>query len=153
MNPKAKLQHSLRTVTHSLFRQQGFAAASIILDWHLIVGEKFAEHCQPMKIVFPFNQRREGRLYVTASSALATEIAFLEPMILDKINRYFGYPAVAKIVVKHGNISKKSKTVTKRKTVAPEMVETHLHNIQDKQLYQALLDLGVGIFSDASHKK
>jgi hypothetical protein len=148
VNPKLKLNAVLQSITKEVFQKNGFAGASIILDWEIIVGSQFANLCSPEKISFPLHKKREGRLHVSASSAVAAEIAFYESQIIDKINRYFGYPAVAKILVKHTTIKKKLMKTKVKKTIPPELVATHLQNIQDKQLQQALLDLGLGIFSD-----
>lgn len=147
---------AVKAITKDLFQQHGFAVASIILDWSKIVGDQFAHLCTPEKITFPVHKKREGRLVVVASSAVAAEIAYLEPQIIDKINRYFGYPAVAKISVKHATIKKTAYKPKVKRTISPELVASHVQNIQDKQLQQALLDLGVGIFSDdkyATHKQ
>ncbi len=148
MNPKLKLNAVVKSITQDIFQKHGFAAASIILDWPIIVGDAFAQLCTPEKIAFPPQKKREGRLHVIASSAVAAEIAFYESQILDKINRYFGYPAVIKIVVKHTTLKKKPLKAHSRKEISAEHVASQVQNIQDKQLQQALLDLGVGIFSD-----
>lgn len=148
MNHKSALQAAVKAITKEAFQKQGFAAASIILDWPIIVGAQFAHLCTPERIAFPPHKKREGRLYVLASSAVAAEIAYVESQIIDKINRYFGYPAVVKILVKHVTSQKKQSRPRPRKYIAPELVASHVENIQDKQLQQALLDLGVGIFSD-----
>ncbi|HXF90553.1 MAG TPA: DUF721 domain-containing protein [Candidatus Nitrosotenuis sp.] len=146
-----KLQTILGTVTKEIFQNQGFAAASIILDWTLIVGNQFANLCYPERIAFPSSKRRDGCLYLQASSVVAAEIAFYTNQIMDKINRYFGYPAVAKIIVRHIPLNKKLVKSRMKKLVAPELVASQVQNIQDKQLQQALLDLGVGIYSDAKY--
>lgn len=77
---------------------------------------------------------------------MATEISYLEPMILEKINAYFGYQAVTKIVIWQAPISTmeaKEKPGPKRKEIPPSDVP--VDDIDDPELEAALIRLGQGV--------
>lgn len=79
-----------------------------MLDWEKIVGDQFAKICQAVRMSFPKGQRTQGALYLKTSSAMATHITFLQPEILDKVNRYYGYQAIVRLVIIQGQIDVKS---------------------------------------------
>ncbi len=90
-------------VTRPVFGRHGFVNGALVVDWAAIVGSAVASHTLPMRIKFPPKARAEGTLVVkVASSAFATELQHLEPLILERINGYFGYRAVARLNLRHG---------------------------------------------------
>lgn len=84
-------------ITGEAFRKRGFAEASIITDWAAIVGPRFATECSPMKLAFERGERSRGTLHLRVSGALAVELQHLAPELMDRINGYFGYRAVARL--------------------------------------------------------
>jgi hypothetical protein len=95
-------------VTRPVFGKHGFASGALVLDWPAIVGSAVASHTLPLRIRFPPKERSGGTLEIkVASSAFATEIQHLEPLVLDRINGYFGWAAVARIKLRHGPLPQK----------------------------------------------
>lgn len=130
-------------------QQNGFVQARILLEWEYIISPQFAHFCTPLKVTFPLKQRNNGRLYVKASSSMATEIVYQEPTILNKINQYFGYQAISSIMVLQGPITKKAplkKLVEKPLSEAVQSsLKSHVQGVEDDRLRAALLSLGMGI--------
>jgi hypothetical protein len=130
--------------------QKGFIQARILLEWDYIVTPQFSQFCTPLKVTFPLKKRSEGRLFLQATSSMATEIAYLEPMILSRVNQYFGYQAISKITIFQGPVKisdigkKPSKTLPKNPLPEATQVclETHVQPIEDDRLRTALLNLG-----------
>lgn len=90
-------------LTRPVFGRHGFVSGALVMDWPAIVGSAVASHTMPIRIKFPPKERAEGTLIVkVASSAFATELQHLEPLILDRINGHFGYKAVARLKLIHG---------------------------------------------------
>jgi hypothetical protein len=83
-------------------RRRGFASVEIVTGWPSIVGTALAAESSPERLSFPPGKRLDGTLHVRASGPLALEIQHLEPVILDRINTYFGYRAVARITLAQG---------------------------------------------------
>ena len=130
-------------------QQNGFVQARILLEWEYIVTPQFAQFCTPLKVTFPLKQRSNGRLLLRATSSMATEISYLEPLILSRINQYFGYQAISKISLLQGPIAKKIPSQKSFTKPLPEAIQTRLENhvqpIEDDRLRAALLSLGMGI--------
>lgn len=80
---------------------------------------------------------------------MATEISYLEPLILSRINQYFGYQAISKISLLQGPITKKAPSQKPARRPLAEAVQSslehHVHPIEDDRLRAALLSLGIGI--------
>ncbi len=134
-------------------KSQGFAEARIILDWEKIMGTSLSRQTQPQKISFLKGQRGGGTLTLLVTSAIAPEIMHLSPQIIERINGYFGYEAVQRIVLKHGLIKemhsqgKERPHAVQRKLEASEIQEiTNLvAEIPDENLQNALSKLGMSL--------
>lgn len=80
------------------FAKKGFGAAEILTRWAAIVGPTIAAHAVPERLVFPPGSRTDGLLHVTvAPGGFATELQHLEPLVLERINGFFGYRAVTRL--------------------------------------------------------
>ncbi len=92
----------LPKVAEAALRKRGFSAVEIITNWREIVGPELADEASPDRLAFPRGARSQGTLHVTAPGAVALEIQHLEPLIIERINTYFGYGAVCRIAVTQG---------------------------------------------------
>jgi hypothetical protein len=128
--------------------KRGFTEASLVSDWGHIVGEAQALGSLPLKIVFPPGERVGGTLHLrVASGGLATEFNHLEPLILQRINGYFGYGAVARLKITQGPVPKRApkKSVKPRATLPPEQelaLQDKLSAVPDPDIREALARLG-----------
>jgi hypothetical protein len=98
-------------VTAALFQKFGFHNAEIMSSWATIVGADLARLTQPESIKWPrrgkapIESADEGEagagatLIVAADAAFALEVSYRHKEIVDRINRYFGYRAIAQIKV------------------------------------------------------
>jgi hypothetical protein len=84
------------------FRRFGFVQGSIVSRWAEIVGERYARVSSPESIKFPAGKKAGGALTLLVDGAHAPLIQHLTPMILDRVNRFFGYAAVNRIVFRQG---------------------------------------------------
>ena len=76
------------------FRRFGFVQSSIVSRWAEIVGERYAKVSSPESIRFPTGKKGGGVLTLLVDGAHAPLIQHLTPMIVDRVNRFFGYAAV-----------------------------------------------------------
>ena len=79
------------------YRARGFAQETVISRWPEIVGRELAEITLPWRLRFRRGARNDGTLEIRVESARATELQHQEPVILARINGFFGYRAVARI--------------------------------------------------------
>lgn len=141
----------LNTIT-PICQQNGFIQARILLEWEYIVSPQFAQFCTPLKVNFPMKQRTNGRLFLRTTSSMATEISYLEPQILSRINQYFGYQAISNISLQQGPVTTKKnlqKNIQKPLSAACQSsLEEQVQPIEDERLRTALLSLGIGILQE-----
>ena len=87
----------LPDVGRASFRRFGFVQSSVVSRWPEIVGERYAGVSTPESIRFPHGKRAEGVLTLVVDGAHAPMMQHVAPAIVERVNRFFGYPAVARV--------------------------------------------------------
>ena len=87
------------------FKRFGFVQSSIVSRWAEIVGERYARVSSPESICFPTGRKAGGVLTLLVDGAHAPLIQHLTSMIVDRVNRFFGYAAINRIVFRQGKPS------------------------------------------------
>jgi len=137
-----------QAIVKPVFKARGLLEGKIITHWSQIVGDRYASLSLPEKITFPKGKRGEGTLYLSVSSASSLFIHYSQGVILEHINRFFGYKAVAKLHMSHGF---KSPKVEVQKVLSPlsqdekDWLEEQLHGVKDPELKIYLKKLGESI--------
>jgi len=94
---------SLGTVTKRAFARRGLTGADIARQWPAIVGSELAAHCRPRQLRFPKpGEAVDGRLTLRVAPGWALQLQHLEPLVLERVNGFFGYRAVARLVLQQG---------------------------------------------------
>ena len=94
---------SLAKVTETALSGRPLAERGLIVDWASIVGEDIAGLCHPVKLSFDRRARRmDGTLALRVRPGQATRVQHLEPVLLERINGYFGYRAIARVRLQPG---------------------------------------------------
>jgi len=96
-----RVAECIEPLTKPVFQSHGFAEVRIIRDWALIVGPELARQATPHRLSFARGKNSDGTLTVLASSAAATLLQHMEPLILEKLATHFGYRAVTKLRIEH----------------------------------------------------
>ena len=84
------------------FRRFGFVQSAIVSRWSDIVGERYARVSSPESIRFPTGRKGGGALTLLVDGAHAPLIQHLAPLIIERVNRFFGHAAVDRVVFKQG---------------------------------------------------
>jgi hypothetical protein len=84
------------------FRRFGFVQSSIVSRWAEIVGDRYARVSAPESLRFPAGKRAEGVLSLVVESAHAPMMQHVAPDIMERVNLFFGYAAVARIAIRQG---------------------------------------------------
>jgi hypothetical protein len=84
--------------------RRGFGEGGLVSDWAAVVGEEVARHAKPLKLAFQRGERREGTLTLRVRSTFAVELQHMAPQILERINGYLGYGAVARLKLEQGRL-------------------------------------------------
>lgn len=127
--------------------KRGFAAAALIAEWPAIVGAVLAATTLPLKIAYPPGERAGGGLHIrVASGAMATQLAHLEPLLLQRINGHFGYGAVARLVITQGPVPRRPPRRIPAEPCLDAQAEAalgeKLATVEDPELKAALASLG-----------
>jgi hypothetical protein len=86
------------------FRKFGFIQSSIVTRWAEIAGERHAAFSMPESIRFPAGKKAEGTLHLIVAGGHAPILQHVIPELIARVNRFFGYAAVAKIALRHGEV-------------------------------------------------
>lgn len=89
-------------IGRSAFRRFGFVQSSVVSRWAEIVGPRHAAHATPESIRFPAGKRADGVLTIVVAGAHAPMMQHATPIIIERVNRFFGYDAVARVVIRQG---------------------------------------------------
>lgn len=84
------------------FKRFGFVQSSIVSRWPEIVGPRYAKVSSPESIRFPHGRKTGGILTLLVQGAHAPLMQHLAPLIIERVNRFFGYEAVAKVGYRQG---------------------------------------------------
>lgn len=129
------------------FRRFGFVQSSIVSRWPEIVGERYAEVSTPESIRFPFGKRSDGVLRLNVAGAHATMMQHIEPTIIERVNRFFGYPAIARISIQQGKTEKPAQRPPAPPSLrpVPEALGASLREITDPELRACLEGLAATV--------
>ncbi len=133
----------LKDISKSYLEKRGYMIGALINDWPLIIGESYAPYCAPENISF-FKKGQGGTLQmVVYSQSMILSLHHLQPVIIEKINTYFGYKAVDKITFKKGIMpfKKPLKVPTSPRPIDPQ-VNKLLDSFPDGDLKESLRGLG-----------
>lgn len=84
------------------FKRFGFVQSSIVSRWPEIVGPRYAKVSSPESIRFPHGRKSGGILTLLVQGAHAPLMQHLAPLIIERVNRFFGYQAIATVGYRQG---------------------------------------------------
>lgn len=158
--PEAKRSNRARAVSELLpdvgraaFRKFGFVQHAVVSRWSEIVGERYAQVSAPESIRFAPGKRAEGVLNLVVGGAHAPMMQHIAPEIVERVNRFFGYTAVARLHIRHGTVTPVPRP-TPIPALAPlteEMGES-LRGIVDPELKAVLEALAAGVAANSIPK-
>ncbi|WP_417514201.1 DUF721 domain-containing protein [Minwuia sp.] len=136
-----------------VLRKRGFAHVEVVQRWAEIVGPTLSDQCRPERLAWPRDDSTgEGAtLHMMVSSGWATEVQHLQPLIIERINRFFGWRAVTGLKLRQGPIRQKPKRhVHKQRPLTPDeqkQLDDLIAGVSDPALQASLRSLGMAIFS------
>jgi hypothetical protein len=143
----APLATSLARTVGPLLKRRGFAQARIVTDWAAVVGEEMARRSMPERLVAARDAATGGTLFLRVAGGWALEAQHLAPQIVERVNRFYGYPAVARLKLVQGPLPMRPRD-TAAKPLPPEQ-ESNLAQavaaIADDGLRDSLLRFGRAI--------
>lgn len=141
------LAATLPKVTARAYGRRGFAEGGLAADWTSVVGRDIARRCQPQRLSFARSGPREGgTLTLRVDSGFALEMQHLEPLLIERLNSYFGYRAVAALTLRQGPLRHKPARAKPETAPLSAEEETRLQErlaaVEDPEVRAALGRLG-----------
>ncbi|MBA2932818.1 DUF721 domain-containing protein [Sphingomonas sp. CGMCC 1.13654] len=129
------------------FRRFGFVQSAIISRWPEIVGQRFAGVSAPESIRFPAGRKSDGVLTLTVEGAHAPMMQHVAPTLIDRVNLFFGYPAVARVQIRQGAAQPRPKPAPKPAppSLKPVALGDSLRAVGDPELRAVLESLATGL--------
>ena len=138
-------------IGRTAFRRFGFVQSSVVTRWPEIVGERHARVCAPESIRFPPGEKSEGTLHLVVVPAHAPLIQHVVPEIIERVNRFFGYRAVARVKLRQGEVkpphAERPKVPPSLKPIPMELGDS-LRDIGDPELRAVLESLARNLGHD-----
>ncbi|MHA6769228.1 DUF721 domain-containing protein [Sphingobium ummariense] len=138
------------------FRKFGFVQTSIVTRWTEIVGDHYAAITAPESIRFPVGKKAEGTLHLTVMSGHAPMIQHGLPDIMERVNRFFGYRAVAKVAMRQGSLQAPApdrRPPPRNLKPLPVELGDSLRDIGDPELRAVLESLAQGLANSSGLPK
>lgn len=132
-------------------KSQGFASAEILSRWPEIAGPEIAAHSEPLKINWTRPSGDEppepATLVLRVEGPAAIEIQHLSAVILERINRFFGWQAIGRIALRQAPLRRRAPA---ERPSPPDPAEhariaESLPQIEDADLKAALARLGAAV--------
>jgi hypothetical protein len=146
-----------RPLLSPALRRQGFAQQEIVTRWSDVVGAMLAARSMPERLKFPQGERVDGTLFIRVESSFALEFQHLTPQILDRVNTFYGYRAVSKLVMKQGPLPRaKVRIAAPDKPLTAEIeagLRDSLESMKSGPLKDALTRLGRRLLADEKPPK
>ena len=80
-------------------RKGGYNYSNIVDNWTKMVSKKIADACYPITVKMG-KEMREGTLVLNVIHGKELEVEYEKNEIMDKINSFFGYKCISKVVLK-----------------------------------------------------
>jgi hypothetical protein len=137
-------------------RAKGFAQAEVVTRWPQIVGKELAGATVPQRLIFPRGERIGAKLVIRCESAFAPLLGHKGPQVIDLVNRFFGFGAVASIEIKQGPLP----SVKRRPQLEKhDLSDDEEHNLEEivgdgelSPLQEAVKSLGEMVISNKDKK-
>jgi hypothetical protein len=95
------------------FARQGFASTELVTHWPEIAGEEIAAHCEPLRMQWPRGGNREApepaTLVLRVEGPAALEIQHSTGLIIERVNRFFGWRAVGRVALRQAPLTRRRK--------------------------------------------
>jgi len=147
------LSDLLRKTLNEAFAKQGFASNELVTRWAEIVGADIAAHSEPEKIQWPRpfgdDMPEPGTLLLRVEGPTALEIQHQAGVILERVNRFFGWHAVGDLRLRQAPLTRRAPPQPLGPDRAEEArIAATLSDIADDNLRAALARLGAAVKRD-----
>jgi len=145
-------------LTKNIFGRKNMLFGKMMAEWEQIAGPEMATRTVPLDLKFSRKKdSNQAVLHLAVQSAFALEFSYRKTLLIERLNVFFGYPAIKDIKIIQNSEIMDKKTVTKPfarpVTVTEEReIDRLVAGIQENDLQTALKNLGKAIASRQEKK-
>ena len=149
--PVRKLAELTSEFLADAFKKQGFASTELVTRWKDIAGREIAAHSEPIKLQWPREVNGEpaepATLVLRVEGPAAIEIQHQSAVILERINRFFGWQAVGRIALRQAPLTRRAaaRSPPKADAAEAERIAATLTAVTEDDLRAALGRLGAAV--------
>jgi hypothetical protein len=103
----------LGDVFSDAYAKQGFAARELVTRWAEIAGPDIAKYCEPLKMQWPRpvegQPQEPATLVLRVEGPMALEIQHTSDVILQRVNRFFGWSAVGRLALRQAPLARRKR--------------------------------------------
>src|ERR1051325_7396164 len=103
----------LSDVFSDAYAKQGFAARELVTRWAEIAGADTALFAEPLKIQWPRpvegQPQEPATLVLRVEGPAALEIQHKSDVLLERVNRFFGWHAVGRLALRQAPLSRRER--------------------------------------------
>ncbi len=149
-------------LTKNILGKKGALFGKLLAEWPHVASADIAAKTMPLELKFAKKtgakapgSTTQAVLHLAVQSAYALEISYQKSLLIERLNMFFGYPAIKDIkIIQQTNVmgTKKPLPSPARPLTLEEQqeIEGAVSQIQENDLQTALKDLGKAIVSRQS---
>lgn len=145
-------------LTKDIFGKKNLLFGKLVSQWAQIAGEEIASRATPLDLKFQRKAEKEkggspqAVLHLAVQPAFALEFSYQKGLLIERLNVFFGYPAIKdiKIIQNSEIMDKKAISAPKNKPLTLQQqqdIEQLTSSVADNDLQTALKNLGKAIAS------
>ncbi len=158
----------LAGLTKKAFEKYGFASANLVTDWATIVGPEIAGYSAPERLKWPrspdahgeltgaHGKRQGATLVLRVEGSRALDLQYRSRQLIERVNCYFGYRAVAELRFIQGPLAQPQKPPPRAPSPPPASPQAEpspeLAAIRDDRLKSALARLQGSVRADHAER-
>ena len=118
-------------------RKGGYNYSNIVDNWTKMVNKKISDTCYPITVKMG-KDMKNGILILNVTHGKEMEVEYEKKNIMEKINSFFGYNCISKIILKISQYKKNKQIRVLPKIKDIDMIESKINKVNDEHLKSSL---------------
>ena len=118
-------------------RKGSYNYSNLVDNWTKMVSKKISDACYPITVKMG-KDMKNGILVLNVTHGKEMEVEYEKKNIMEKINSFFGYNCISKIILKISQYKKNKQMRVLPKIKNIDMIESKINKVNDKHLKSSL---------------
>ncbi len=118
-------------------RKGGYNYSNMVDNWTKMVNKKISDACYPMTVKIG-KDMKNGILVLNVTRGKELEVEYEKKNIIEKINSFFGYNCISKIILKISQYNKNKQIRVLPKIKDIDTIVSKINKVNDKHLKSSL---------------